>query len=222
VTAQPEREEHMGGKDIRSLAMIGVHKDPATPLVFRAKTRQAMVEALLTHRSHSEAGYRLSWDVRPGEFDGSGHGGGEAVHVAFDDRWRRYLDATPDLPRLARDDALAAYRDGTWDVDAGAHRGTARFDTMGEDDGELCLCEWDLGPREGVVDMRFRDVHHFGKWLDGLPDAQVSGLYRLVTVADHELSEPGKDLAWQYNARRAALELEWVAQAAGRARDTGT
>ena len=201
-------------KDIRTREMITVDADPEVEYSYPLKTREEIMAHLATHPAYFDHGYHLSWDIKVGRFDSTGYAGPEGIDPTFDQRWDEYVQsrAGDELFTLACEGALMNYVDGSYTTYPGRDAGVATFGTRGRSGGHLVLTEWVIG-EDRKVDMCFRSEALFKEWLGELSDRELARLYVLVENVDHDTKDPGKEIAFQFNFRRAEIEREWVAEA---------
>lgn len=189
--------------------------------------RREIIDFLKSHTVHHVDGpyssWSLAWNIKVGgSFNSTGRFDAEkhpelakefTPDPAFDQRWTDHVDKDEYLFNEAADNALRQYREGSYSLWEGSEDGAYGFQTTGRSGGWLILTKF--ADHEGR-DMQWQDAKHLEGWLDGLEDAELVHLYKLVGQVDADVARRGDEMEYQYAFLRQGIEETWAAEAAAK------
>jgi hypothetical protein len=218
-------EPKADGPDIRLPISRDIPQGDGSKYDFPCATREQMTDHLINHAYHTEghataSGY-LSWNIKPGCFDDSGHYDGVDVDTKRDSEWQKYLqsDEGHEVFDEACESGLRAFMEGEYQVACGGGADAqapamlegAEFSTTGRSGGHLILTGW-AGPGTGSHgrngNLRFNDRRAVGDFAESLSDAELAGFYHLVASLDDSLTTANinAEMAYQYADYREQWE----------------
>lgn len=170
-------------------------------------SRNAIIDFLDSHPTHSErSGERyLSWNIKVGTFDTTGHVEGYTPNKEFDELWNAEVENNPDLFNWACEDGLRIYLNNEYTLWDDEKPVPVEMFTAGRSGGHLILGKIDGAKLELGRGLTTLEV------LRDLSDDQLVMLYKIVTQLDDELTPQriANEMAWSYAHYRQIKESDW-------------
>lgn len=195
--------------DIQLIDDATVVADATAGVTYPTRERRGIINALAGHHVHSDRhtnGWRLAWDIKVHTFDTSGKAEGFTTTDWLDRSWEIEVERNPSMFFDACNDALSQFLEGAYSTYPGDDAGEYGFTTQGRSGGHLVLSKF--GSLSGH-ELVWRSQKELAAFLDGLSNAELTQLYRLVRHVDHTVDGRRNELAYQYAFQRAQKEDEW-------------